>query len=430
MSRDHCLRCFRPTTACFCAHLPSLLTRAQVVVLQHPRERKVAIGTARMTHLALPGSTLAEGLFFDDDPRLAAAFASDDAMVLWPGDDAVPVERRRGKPPAHLVVVDGTWHTAKKMLALNPRLAALPRLAVVPTRPGNYRIRKEPRAECLATIEAVASALGVLEDDDAGFAAMLAPFEKMVDEQLRCADLRIRGDTGPRRKRLRVRPLGGLTELAPLVDEPRRAVVIYGEANAQPKGAARTAGAPELVHLVAAFPATGQRFEAILRPRRPLVASTAHHLEIDEASLRDGEDAREVVVRFQEFLARCGAGRAVVVAWGPFTRDLLADEGMPRLGFVDLRALAARALRRSSGGAEQAAASLDVDVTAPWARGRAGRMITALAGVLAALVVRARAAADQSTTSGTSDGGAPAGASTTTGEGTTATPSAFGSTAT
>ena len=49
--RPTCPRCRRPASYCYCAHLTPIASRTRVVFLQHPREHRMPIGTARMTHL-------------------------------------------------------------------------------------------------------------------------------------------------------------------------------------------------------------------------------------------------------------------------------------------------------------------------------------------------------------------------------------------
>src|SRR5206468_60085 len=90
--------------------------------------------------------------------------------------------------PITLFVVDGTWSQAGKLLKLNPAIAALPRLSITPDGPSEYRIRRQPRAECLSTIEALATALGAIEGEPASFRAMLRPFRAMVEAQLTRTD--------------------------------------------------------------------------------------------------------------------------------------------------------------------------------------------------------------------------------------------------
>ena len=376
--RTTCLRCRRPHSECYCALIPALPTKLRVVFVQHPRERVVAINTARMAHLALPNSTWVEGIHLDDHPTVAPLLERDDVAVLFPGEGATPLEVYAQTPPKTLIVLDGTWSQAKKLLKLNPRLAGLPRLSYAPPAPGNYRIRKEPSAECLATVEAVAAVVGTLEGDAARFAHMLQPFSFMVERQLqKAAD-----NTGEPRRRKRKRHPSPLFELLPLLEQPGRAVLLYGEANCHGRDE-RVPGAPEVVHLLALRPHDGAAFEAVLKPRRPLGTHTAQRLGLSNGALQEGESVTSVTARFRAFF---DDKPSQLVAWGPYARDLLVQEGEPVRGFVDLRALAARALGGSSGGIDGAARALDVTAIDDVTRGR--RTLHLLRGIYAVLLER------------------------------------------
>src|SRR5262245_35811040 len=75
--------------ACFCDRITVLPTRTRILILQHPREQYVAIGTARMAHRALPNSRLRVGLRFAEDSEVLAALAdSPSTYVLFPGPSA------------------------------------------------------------------------------------------------------------------------------------------------------------------------------------------------------------------------------------------------------------------------------------------------------------------------------------------------------
>jgi hypothetical protein len=115
------------------------------------------------------------------------------AALLFPGEGATPAAERAAEPPPVLLVVDGTWHQAERMLQHNPFLAALPRIAVSSDLPSGYgELRREPGPGTLPTIEAVALALGALERDPARFEPMREAFRQAVDRQLAVA-------RGPRR---------------------------------------------------------------------------------------------------------------------------------------------------------------------------------------------------------------------------------------
>jgi DTW domain-containing protein YfiP len=187
--RATCRRCLRPDAFCVCQQLPTVTPRTRVVILQHPREARLAICSAWLTHVALAGSELHQGVRFEDHPRIRALCDAPGTSLLFPGEGATPAEALTGSPPATLLVIDATWPQAQKLLRANPRVAALPRVAIVGAAPSGYTgLRLEPAEGHLATIDAVAEALGVLEGDRARFEPMRAAFRRAVELQLACAE--------------------------------------------------------------------------------------------------------------------------------------------------------------------------------------------------------------------------------------------------
>jgi DTW domain-containing protein len=186
--RATCPRCFRPAAFCVCSALSPIASRTRVVLLQHPREARLAICSARLTRLALVNAELHRGLRFGDHPRVKELAALPGAALLYPGEEARSAASLVGTPPSVLMVIDGTWIQAEKMLTANPFLASLPRLRVEALRPSGYLdLRREPAPHCLSTIEAVAGALGDLEGDPRRFEPMRQAFRLMVEKQLACA---------------------------------------------------------------------------------------------------------------------------------------------------------------------------------------------------------------------------------------------------
>jgi DTW domain-containing protein YfiP len=184
--RPTCRRCLRPESFCVCAGLGPIPSRTRVVMLQHPREARLAICSARLTRVALANAELHRGVSFEAHPRVREVVAEPGTALLFPG--GVPADGAAGDPPRTLVVVDGTWLQAEKMLEANPAIAALPRICIPPGRPSGYgELRREPAEGHLSTIEAVALALGALEGDPARFEPMVRAFHRMVALQLECS---------------------------------------------------------------------------------------------------------------------------------------------------------------------------------------------------------------------------------------------------
>jgi DTW domain-containing protein YfiP len=192
----------RPVATCLCGDLPVIESKVRVVLLQHPREARLAICSAWLTRISLKNCELHRGVRFEDHPRVREAAATPGATVLFPGEGAAAVEALAAPPPV-LFVIDGTWHQAGRMLSANPALAALPRVAIDGRTSGYRALRREPAPGHLPTVEAVAIALGALERDPARFAPMVGAFRRMVEGQLACArgtrrNPRHRGTAGSR----------------------------------------------------------------------------------------------------------------------------------------------------------------------------------------------------------------------------------------
>ena len=183
MSRPQCPRCLRPETHCLCALIPRLDSRTRVLLLQHPSEVSHALNTARLAALGLTNAELIVGEVFADLPALLNR-PGYQARLLFPADDAQPMQAYgESDEPLLLVVPDGTWRKARKMLHLNPLLAALPRVTLAQGGMSRYRLRKAPGPGALSTIEAIVQALETLEAPTT-FAPLLRPFEALIEGQI------------------------------------------------------------------------------------------------------------------------------------------------------------------------------------------------------------------------------------------------------
>jgi DTW domain-containing protein len=376
--RDVCWRCRRPRRVCWCGDLHPVASRTRVVFVQHPRETKVPVSTCRMAHLSLPNSELHVGLTAVGNARLEALCAEPGVAVLFPSESAIDVSQLPAAPRT-LVVVDGTWSNAKKVVERCPLLSRLPRVSFTPAQPGNYRIRKEPAEHCLSTIEAVTHVLEALERAPGRFTPLLGAFDAMVERQLDFigTEGRTRHRFARRRNSVRVEPL------QPLLDAGANLVAVFGEANAWPPDhPQRPPGDDaELVQLVALRLASGEGFGELLQPRRPLGPTVAFHLDLSPDAVRGAPPRQEVLARWAAFLRPDD----VLVGWGAFCHHLLQAEAAPARPFLDLRSLSAQHLGARPGSVEARAETLGAVL--PEGQGRAARRLAALIAVTRALVM-------------------------------------------
>lgn len=150
----------------------------EVLILQHPQEPDKELGTAAITSKLLSPATLRVGLSW---PNLAAALGRPAAaprpvasrwLVLYLGsgpkgpvpDAPLVVCDKNGLPLPDqraalaevdgIVALDGTWSQAKALWWRNAWLLKLRRGLLRPATPSRYgKLRREPRRECLSTLE-------------------------------------------------------------------------------------------------------------------------------------------------------------------------------------------------------------------------------------------------------------------------------------
>ncbi|MCK9513434.1 MAG: DTW domain-containing protein [Pigmentiphaga sp.] len=182
--RARCERCLRPLSHCLCAHIPALPNRTRVLILQHPDEAKHPLNTARLARQGLRRAELWIGEHF---PGLHDAITSvEQALLLFPARPESP----RAPRTAHsrrgawlLIVPDGTWRKARKIVQANPVLTTLPHLSLPPGEPSEYRVRQTSEPGAVSTIEAIARALTMLEPQQ-DFQPLLKPFRVLVEQQI------------------------------------------------------------------------------------------------------------------------------------------------------------------------------------------------------------------------------------------------------
>jgi DTW domain-containing protein YfiP len=355
-----CYGCFRPQETCHCAAIPTIDNQTDVLILQHARERFHPFNTARLVHKALTRSTL----LIDHTPGFATGLPlKPGAGLLYPGPEAMPISQlRRDERPEQLVILDGTWHHAKTMLRDTPALRALPRYRLDPDAPSRFRIRREPTATALSTVEAVVAALRVLEPETAGLEQLLAAFLLMIDRQV----THPKSVSGGRQNRRRIRNCGNIPRV--ILGDLENVVVAYGESSPGERGSKQSARLP--VCWVAERLATGESFGCVVQPEFPLTQSFLDHWELTSQDFSNA-------LSFEE----------LQTAWAAFERPtdtfVVYNQGAARL--LDcIRSAAAPCLLLKGIGADPGRryATLDELLTAegivvapPRQRGRAGKRL-------------------------------------------------------
>ena len=182
---ERCERCVLHLRLCLCASVKPIELATRVVVLRHGKEAYKPTNTGRLVPLTLAqGEIRVFGArdreldttgFFDPDRRV---------VLLYPSPDSVLLTREESDPrPVTLIVPDSDWRRAYKLATREEKLAGVARVHLPEGPPSKYRLRFHPDPRYLATFEAVARALGILEGAQVQ-AQLEHVFAMMVDRTL------------------------------------------------------------------------------------------------------------------------------------------------------------------------------------------------------------------------------------------------------
>lgn len=162
---------------CVCDAIKLMQVPHRVIILQHPSEVGHAKGTVRLIKLVIPTVEIYVGESAIDFTECRQVIESlpQSGCLVFPEvhDERRTLERKVSSISAlssgqkkTLILIDGTWRKAKKILALNEWLQKLPKLTLKPPQPSQYYIRSTTVNNGLSSIEALAFALEKIDTID------------------------------------------------------------------------------------------------------------------------------------------------------------------------------------------------------------------------------------------------------------------------
>lgn len=161
-NRAHrCPKCLMHVGLCVCALVPRIETRTRLALVIHHTELRKPTNTGHLAAACLVNSEIhVRGL--DRTPSAPIDWEGRTPLLLFPHEgEAEPLEPVDG--PVTLVVPDGNWRQASKVRARVPGLKNMRCVTLPPGPPSIYRLRLEAHPTGLATMEAIARAMGILE---------------------------------------------------------------------------------------------------------------------------------------------------------------------------------------------------------------------------------------------------------------------------
>jgi DTW domain-containing protein len=186
VARPRCERCLRPAQHCLCPLIPNINSNTRLLIVQHPSEQGHALNTARLLALGLQQAQLLITESLTEHPQWIATLQDPHwrTELLFPGREVPLLSMQPQDPrPRRLVLLDGTWRKARKLMHLNPVLQALPRASLPDSLRSRYRLRKVPQPGALSSIEAGVEALRILEPTLL-LDPLLVPFDALIEAQI------------------------------------------------------------------------------------------------------------------------------------------------------------------------------------------------------------------------------------------------------
>lgn len=201
--RAKCYHCYRPKSSCMCSYICPIETHTKFIILMHPKEfKKTKNGTGHLTHLSLPNSELFMGIDFSDNARINEIIATHESFILYPSKHAINLSHHNPlaetslhvKKPMAIFLIDSTWACSLKMMRESKNLHELSHISFEPTKRSEFKIKEQPLAYCLSTMESTLTVLELLTKwriemiSHDKLASFLTPFHAMIDYQLRCIE--------------------------------------------------------------------------------------------------------------------------------------------------------------------------------------------------------------------------------------------------
>jgi DTW domain-containing protein YfiP len=159
--------CAASRTLCLCAAVPRIELNTKICLVIHRREMTRSSNTGLLALRALVNSEMrirGEGReMLDLKDLLTPQYRT---FLFYPSDDAVELDKElvaQDRRPIQLIVPDGTWRQARKIHSRHHELNDVQRVKISTPNNSVFQLRAQSRPEGMATLQAIAHGLGVIE---------------------------------------------------------------------------------------------------------------------------------------------------------------------------------------------------------------------------------------------------------------------------
>ncbi len=168
-TQDPCPVCFLHRDRCICEWIQSLTLKTKLTLVIHNSELRRTTNTGTLAVKALTNSELLVRGKIDEPLDLSQTLSEDyRSLLFYPCEEAIDLSAEflsQSSLPIHLIVPDGNWRQASKVHYRHKEIEHLPRVMIKAENTETHHLRAESSKEGMATLQAIAHAMGIIEGD-------------------------------------------------------------------------------------------------------------------------------------------------------------------------------------------------------------------------------------------------------------------------
>lgn len=162
-----CPNCGLPNIICICNKIKQISLQNKVSVIIPYIERHKSSNTGGLVKAVLSNSQVfirgEKNKIFNPDNVIEKNYQN---LILYTGGRALTREYINSfDKPINLIVPDGTWTTAPRIVVREPKFHKIPKVSLLNPPKSQYKLRKHPNPYYISTFEAILYSLEIIENN-------------------------------------------------------------------------------------------------------------------------------------------------------------------------------------------------------------------------------------------------------------------------
>jgi len=180
------LSCGLPNIICICDKISKISLKNKVSVIIPHVESYKSSNTGGLVKATLENSEVfirgEKNKLFSPDDVLSTKYQN---LILYTGGKELTYDYIQSfDKPINLIVPDGTWTTAPRIVVREPKFYSIPKVSLFNPPKSQYKLRKHPNPYYISTFEAIAYSLAIIENNPQISDKLMESFLMKIDALL------------------------------------------------------------------------------------------------------------------------------------------------------------------------------------------------------------------------------------------------------